>query len=43
MRTVSVSMRWWLALVFAAIVALMALAVAQVLTSRSENAGRLPA
>jgi signal transduction histidine kinase len=36
-------MRWWLALVFAAIVALTALAVAQVLTSRSENAFRLRA
>jgi signal transduction histidine kinase len=36
-------MRWWLALVFAAIVALTALVVAEVLTSRSENAFRLRA
>ncbi len=40
MRLMSLSMRWWLALVFAAIVALTAFAVAQVMTVRSEQAFR---
>ena len=34
------SMRWWLALVFAGIAALTAVAVAQVFTARSESAIR---
>jgi signal transduction histidine kinase len=40
MRRLSVSMRWWLALVFAAMVALTAVVVAQMLTVRSERAFR---
>lgn len=40
MRLMSLSMRWWLALVFAAIVALTAFVVAQVMTARSEQAFR---
>jgi signal transduction histidine kinase len=40
MRHVFFSMRWWLALAFAAIAALTALAVAQVFTARSESAIR---
>jgi signal transduction histidine kinase len=40
MRQSIASMRWWLALVFAGIAALTALAVAQVFTARSESAIR---
>ena len=40
MRPVRFSMRWWLALAFAGIAALTALAVAQVFTARSESAIR---
>lgn len=40
MRHAALSMRWWLALAFAAIAALTALAVAQVFTTRSESAIR---
>jgi signal transduction histidine kinase len=40
MRQSVVSMRWWLALAFAGIAALTALAVAQVFTARSESAIR---
>jgi two-component system phosphate regulon sensor histidine kinase PhoR len=40
MRDAPFSMRWWLALAFAAIAALTALAVAQVFTARSESAIR---
>jgi two-component system sensor histidine kinase ResE len=40
MRRFTMSMRWWLALVFAALVAGTAVAVAQVLTLRSEHAFR---
>jgi signal transduction histidine kinase/HAMP domain-containing protein len=37
MRRISVSMRWWLALAFAAIAAVTAFAVAEVLTQRSKQ------
>lgn len=40
MRHAAFSMRWWLALAFACIAALTALAVAQVFTARSESAIR---
>jgi signal transduction histidine kinase len=40
MRNVSVSMRWWLALAFAAIAALTALSVAEVFNNRTESALR---
>jgi signal transduction histidine kinase len=40
MRNARFSMRWWLALAFAGIAALTALAVAQVFTARSESAIR---
>lgn len=40
MRGAPLSMRWWLALAFAGIAALTALAVAQVFTARSESAIR---